>query len=94
MPEPLVSDTMAVSRLVARNIALEEAARAVTRAYTAESEDWNDGEFALWKADDLINAIVALRHVVSTRRCGDCGNEEDYEMRDGSWICHHCGAVS
>ena len=40
---------------------LREAATKVTTAYTAEAEDHNDGEFALWKADDLVNAIVALR---------------------------------
>lgn len=42
-------------------LAQVELARRVTDAYTAEAEDHNDGEFALWKADDLINAIVALR---------------------------------
>ena len=40
---------------------LREAATKVADAYTAEAEDHNDGEFALWKADDLVNAIVALR---------------------------------
>jgi hypothetical protein len=43
---------------------LLDAARAVTTAYTAEAEDWNDGEFALWDKDDLVAAIVALRQVV------------------------------
>lgn len=37
------------------------AARAVVRAFTAEAEDWNDGEYALWKKDDLIMALVRLR---------------------------------
>lgn len=40
-------------------------AKAVTEAYTAEAEDWNDGEFALWKKDDLVNAIVELRSGLS-----------------------------
>lgn len=44
----------------ARVYELEAAATKVTDAYTAEAEDHNDGEFALWKADDLVNAIVAL----------------------------------
>jgi len=40
---------------------LREAATKVADAYTAEAEDHNDGEFALWQKDDLVNAIVALR---------------------------------
>ncbi len=29
-----------------------------------------------------------------TRRvCEECGVNEDWLMEDGSWICHHCGAV-
>lgn len=28
------------------------------------------------------------------RVCSDCGVDEDWLMKDGSWICHHCGAVS
>jgi len=45
----------------AEEIRLREAATKVTDAYTAEAEDHNDGEFALWQKDDLVNAIVALR---------------------------------
>jgi len=45
----------------AENARLREAGTKVADAYTAEAEDHNDGEFALWKADDLVNAIVALR---------------------------------
>jgi hypothetical protein len=44
---------------------LLEAARAVVRAYTAEAEDWNDGEYALWQKDDLIVALVRLRQVLA-----------------------------
>jgi hypothetical protein len=40
---------------------LKAALTQITDAYTAEAEDHNDGEFALWKADDLVNAIVAAR---------------------------------
>lgn len=51
---------------------LREAATRVVDVFTAEAEDHNDGEFALWEADDLgefalwkaadlLNAIVALR---------------------------------
>lgn len=39
-------------------------ARAVTAMYTAAAEDSNDGSFALWREDDLINAIVSLRQLV------------------------------
>jgi len=49
---------------VARCEALHEAAKKVTDAFTAEAEDWNDGEFALWRKDDLVNAIVELRKIV------------------------------
>lgn len=44
------------------------AAKRVTRAYTAEAEDWNDGEFALWQKDDLVVALVELRKLVSPDR--------------------------
>jgi hypothetical protein len=42
-----------------------EAAEKVADAYTAESEDHSDGEFALWNKDDLINAIVRLRQLIA-----------------------------
>jgi stress response protein YsnF len=54
----------AYERLQADLLRAEEAlclARKVTDAYTAEAEDHNDGEFSLWKADDLVVAIVNLR---------------------------------
>lgn len=44
---------------------LREAAERVATAFTAEAEDWNDGEFALWGKDDLVNAIVTLRSVLA-----------------------------
>lgn len=40
---------------------IAEVALRVEKAFTAEAEDWNDGEFALWRKDDLVNALVALR---------------------------------
>lgn len=43
------------------------AAEKVADAYTAEAEDWNDGELALWRKDDLVNAIVNLRQVLGER---------------------------
>jgi hypothetical protein len=46
---------------LAELIQIAERARAVVDAYTAQAEDWNDGEFSLWGKDDLVNAIVALR---------------------------------
>ena len=48
-------------RLRAENERLLRAAQAVVTAYTAETEDWNDGEFSLWRKDALIVAIVSLR---------------------------------
>ncbi len=44
--------------------ALEHALGQIVECYHRESEDANDGEFALWKADDLINAIIAGREVL------------------------------
>jgi len=52
------------SELNTRHTAIFKAAEAVARAFTAEAEDWNDGEFALWRKDDLVNAIVNLRTVM------------------------------
>ena len=46
-------------------VRLQKAADDVIDAYHRESEDANDGEFALWKADDLINAIIRLRDIRS-----------------------------
>ena len=51
----------ALDALVAERDGLRKAGTKVADAYTAEAEDHTDGEFALWKADDLVNAIVALR---------------------------------
>lgn len=47
---------------------MEAAAKKVCDAYTAEAEDHNDGEFSLWKADDLVNAIVDLRAALAAGR--------------------------
>lgn len=41
-----------------------EAAEQAVKAYTAEAEDWNDGEFALWHKDDLVKALVSLRQAL------------------------------
>ncbi len=51
----------ALRRILVSYLELDAAARKVTEAFTAESEDWNDGTYALWGKDDLISAIVALR---------------------------------
>lgn len=68
---------------------LEDAAHAVVRAYTAEAEDWNDGEFALWRKDDLVNALVALRVVVAETCadpiCPDHGDPDNAVPDDGSF---------
>jgi hypothetical protein len=57
--EPIHSETEFSSPLSQTDIIA--AAIDVVDAYTAEAEDWNDGEFALWQKDDLVNAIVKLR---------------------------------
>lgn len=41
--------------------ALRKAAEKVVDEYHKWSEDANDGEFALWRREDLVNAIIALR---------------------------------
>jgi hypothetical protein len=55
------------------------AAHRVTHAFTAEAEDWNDGTYALWRKDDLVNALAELRKVVgdlcADPTCGDHGDD-------------------
>jgi deoxyribodipyrimidine photolyase len=47
--------------LVAENQQLRDALEAVASAFTAWSEDWNDGTYAYYKSDDLMVACVAAR---------------------------------
>jgi hypothetical protein len=47
--------------LVAENQRLRDALEAVASAFTAWSEDWNDGTYAYYKSDDLMVACVAAR---------------------------------
>lgn len=46
-------------------VAVIAAAERSCDAYTREAEDWNDGEFALWSKDDLVEAIVAQRSALA-----------------------------
>jgi hypothetical protein len=45
----------------AENQQLRDALEAVSTAFTAGSEDWNDGTYAYYKSDDLMVACVAAR---------------------------------
>jgi hypothetical protein len=47
--------------LVAENQRLRDALEAVASAFTAWSEDWNDGTYAYYKSDDLMVACIAAR---------------------------------
>jgi hypothetical protein len=51
----------ALDVLVAENQQLRGALEAVASAFTAWSEDWNDGTYAYYKSDDLMVACVAAR---------------------------------
>jgi hypothetical protein len=51
----------ALDALVAENQQLRDALGAVSTAFTAWSEDWNDGTYAYYKSDDLMVACVAAR---------------------------------
>ena len=42
-----------------------DAAARVVDEYHKWSEDANDGEFAIWRSEDLINAIIALRSLLA-----------------------------
>jgi hypothetical protein len=51
----------ALDALVAEHQRLRDALEAVATAFTAWSEDWNDGTYAYYKSDDLMVACVAAR---------------------------------
>lgn len=44
---------------------LIDAADKTSREYTLWAEDANDGEYALWRRDDLINGLVSTRAAVA-----------------------------
>lgn len=50
-----------IQREYDRQVGFVALAERVVEAYTNEAEDRNDGEFALWQSEGLVNAIVALR---------------------------------
>lgn len=53
-PERVMEQLLAAEKIV-------QLAAKVALAYTAEAEDWNDGEYALWHKDDLVHALTDLR---------------------------------
>jgi len=59
----------------ARVAELEEAGNRVVDEYHKWSEDANDGEFAIWRSEDFINAILALRALLA--RFEEIGGEND-----------------
>jgi hypothetical protein len=60
-PSERIRWEVALDALVAENQRLRGALEAVASAFTAWSEDWNDGTYAYYKSDDLMVACVAAR---------------------------------
>jgi hypothetical protein len=55
---------------------------------------WPWRSLALRKVRKLREYVDRRRDESFLRRCSDCGELSDYQMTDGSWICHNCGSVS